>query len=164
MASGSQWSRPDATSGYGTFRVHQDICRLDILVNQASLMHLAERRRQRNRDVQEMRRVERPAKQPIERRTPGILKHQRYAAVAVCQRDRSCRPVSFKFALERVFVFKPLDTTERRFVSRNEQDRRQPDAGAPEERDVSLPQRRECVARDPVHEGRLTGGLVQYID
>jgi len=33
--------------------------------------------------------------------------------------DRSRRPVGIKFSFERVFVFKPLDTTERSFLSRN---------------------------------------------
>ncbi len=80
------------------------------------------------------------------------------------KRDGSRRPVGVKFGLERIFVFKPLDTTGRPFFCGNQQDRRQPDAGAPEERDVSLPQRRECVARELVHEGLLTGGLVQHID
>jgi hypothetical protein len=47
-------------------RVHQDICRLDVLTDEASFMHLAERRRERDRDAQEMRYVKRPAKQPIE--------------------------------------------------------------------------------------------------
>ncbi len=36
-------------------RVHQDICRLDVLVDEASLMHLAERPRERDRDAQELR-------------------------------------------------------------------------------------------------------------
>jgi hypothetical protein len=56
-------------------------------------MHSAQRRRDRNRDTQEMRYLHWPAKQPIERRTAGILQHQRHAAVVVRQRDRSRRPV-----------------------------------------------------------------------
>jgi hypothetical protein len=133
-------------------------------MDEASLMHSAERACERDRDAQEKRNLQWSAKQSIDRRTAGILKHQCHAAVVMGQRDRPRRPVGVKFGLERIFVFKPLDTTERRFVSRNQQDRRQPDAGAPDERDVSLPQRRECVAREFVHEGLLAGGLVQYID
>ena len=141
-------------------RVHQDVCRLDVLMDQTSLMHLAERLRERDRDAQEMRYLHWPAKQPIERRTAGILEHQRHAVVVVRQRDRSRRPVSIKFAFERIFVFKPLDATERCFFRGNKQDRRQAVAGAPVESDVSLPQRREYVAQELVHEGLLPGGLL----
>src|SRR6202011_1037190 len=104
------------------------------------------------------------AKQSIDRRTTGILKHQRHAVVVARQRDRARRPVSVKFALERIFVFKPLDGTERGFFRGNKQDRRQAVAGAPVESNVSLPQRREYVAQELVHEGLLPGGLLQYID
>src|SRR6266404_4253010 len=128
-------------------------------MNQASLMHLAERARERDRDAQEMRDVQRPAKQSIERRSAGILKHQRHAVVVMCQLDRSRRPVGVKFSLERIFVFKPLDATERGFLCGNKQDWRQAVAGATVERDVSLPERQEYVARELVHEGLLAGGL-----
>ena len=107
----------------------------------------------------ELRYVHWSAKQPIQRCTAGILKHQRHAAVVVRQRHRSRRPVGIKLAFERIFVFKPLDRTERGFFRGNKQDRRQAVAGAPVESDVSLPQRREYVARELVHEGLLPGGL-----
>jgi hypothetical protein len=115
-------------------------------MDEATLMHMAERPGERDRDAQEMRYLQRPAKQPIERRTAGILKHQRHAVVVMCQRDRSRRPVRIKFALERVFVFEPLDATGRGFFCGNKQDRRQAGAGPAVERDVSLPERREYVA------------------
>ena len=123
-------------------------------------MHLAERARERDRDAQEMRDVQWSAKQSIERRTAGILKHQRHAVVVARQRDRSRRPVGVKFGFERIFVFEPLDATERRFFGGNKQDRRQAVARAPVESDVSLPQRREYVARELVHDGLLPGGLL----
>src|ERR1700737_5175851 len=103
-------------------------------MDQASLVHSAERTRERNRDAQEMRYVQWPAKQSIERRPAGILKHQRHAVVVMCQRDRSRRPVSVKFSLERIFVFKPLDTTGRGFLCGNKQDARQPVPTQREER------------------------------
>src|SRR6267154_2591055 len=134
-------------------RVHQDICRLDVLMDKASLMHLAERARERDRDAQEMRYVQWSAKQSIDRRTARILKHQRYAVVVVRQRDWTRRPVSVKFGFERIFVFKPLDASERSFFRGNKQNRRQAIAGAPVESKVSHPQRREYVARELVHEG-----------
>jgi hypothetical protein len=94
-------------------------------MDKASLMHMAERPRERDRDAQEMRYVQWSAKQSTQRRTAGILKHQRQAVVVVRQHDRSRRPVGVKFALERIFVFKPLNATERRFLRSNKQDRRQ---------------------------------------
>ena len=56
-------------------RVHQDVCRLDVPMDKAALMHMAERPRKRERDAQEMRRVQRSAKQCIQRRSAGILEH-----------------------------------------------------------------------------------------
>jgi hypothetical protein len=112
-------------------------------MDKASVVHSAQRPRERDRDAQEMRYVQWPAKQSIDRRTAGILKHQRQAAVVARQRNGSRRPVSVKFGLERKFVFKPPDATERGFFRGNQQDRRQAVAGAPVESDVSLPQGRE---------------------
>src|SRR5258707_12156855 len=98
-----------------------------------------------------MRYLQWSVKQSINRHTAGILKHQRHAAIAVRQRDWSRRPVSVKFGLERIFVFKPLDTTERRFVSRNNQDRRHAASGAAVEAEIALPQWRQRVARKLHH-------------
>ncbi len=144
--------------------VHQDICGLDVLMDKAALMHSAERSRERDRDAQELRYVQWPAKKSIERRTAGILKHQRHAIVVAPQRDRARRPVRVKFGLKRIFVLEPLDATERGFFRCNKQDRGQAVAGAAVEGDVSLPQRREYVARELVHADLLPGGLLQYAD
>jgi hypothetical protein len=100
------------------------------------------------------------AKQSIDRYTAGILKHQRHTVVVVRQRDWSRRPVSVKFGFERIFVFKPLDATERDFFRGSKQDRRQAVAGTPLESDVSLAQRRECVAQELLHEDLLPGELL----
>jgi hypothetical protein len=96
--------------------------------------------------------------------TPQSFKHQRHTVHVACQCDRSRRPVSVKFSLERIFGFKPLDAIERSFFRGSKQDRRQAVAGAPVESDVSLSQRRECVARELVHERLLPRGLLWYID
>jgi hypothetical protein len=127
-------------------------------MDKAALMHMAERPRKRERDAQKMRWVQRPAKQSIQRRSAGILEHERHAAVVARERDGSRRPVSFKFGLERKFVFKALEGTERRFLRGNQQDRRQAGTGAAVESDVSLPQRRKYVVQELVHEGILPGG------
>src|SRR3982074_2124992 len=120
-------------------------------MDKAPLMHLAECPREWDRDAQEMRYVQWSAKQSIDRRTAGILKHQRQAVVVVRERDGPRRPVSVKFGFEGKFVFKPLDVTKRRFFRGNKQDRRQAVAGASVESDVSLPQRREFVAQELLH-------------
>src|SRR5258705_3718469 len=101
-------------------------------------MHLAKRACERDRDAQEMRYVQWSAKQPVEWCAAGILEHQRHAAVVVRQRDRSRRPVSVEFGFERMFVFEPLDASERGFFRGNQQDRRQSVAGAAVDSDVSL--------------------------
>src|SRR5882757_10994514 len=100
-----------------------------------------------------MQYVQWTAYQLIERRATGILKHQRYTAVIVRKRDRSRRPLGINFGLERIFVLKSLDATERGFFSSNKQDWRQAVTRAPVSSDAALPQRREYVAREPVHEG-----------
>src|SRR5277367_6248580 len=79
------------------------------------------------------------------------------------QRDRSHCPISIKFGFERMFVFKPLDRTERGFSRRNEQYRCQAVAGATVESGVAFAQRREYVARKLVHLRLLAGGLL-YLD
>src|SRR5258705_13502493 len=97
------------------------------------------------------------AKTTIKGGTAGILKLQRQGIVVARQRDWSRRPVSVKFGFERIFVFKPLDATERGFFRGSQQDRGQAVAGAPVESDVALPQRREYVAQELIHEGLLPG-------
>jgi hypothetical protein len=99
-----------------------------------------------------MRYVQWSAKQSIERHTAGILKHQRHTTVVVRQRNRPNRPVSVKFSLERIFVFKPLDAIDRRLFYGGKQDRGQAAPVAAAESDVSFSQRRECVAREIVHD------------
>jgi hypothetical protein len=55
-------------------------------------------------------------------RKQAILKHKRDGVVVVHQRDWSRQPVSVKFGFERIFVFKPLDVSERGFFRRNEKE------------------------------------------
>src|SRR6267142_6015940 len=69
-------------------------------------------------------------------------------------------PRQYQFGFERIFMLKPLDATERRFFRGNKQDRRQAVAEAAVESNVSLPQRREYVAQELLHEGLLPGGLL----
>jgi len=110
----------------------------DVLVDEASLMHAAERARERDRDAQEMRYLQWSAKQSTERRTAGILKHQRQAVVVVRQRDWPAPPSQRQVrALSAYSCSSRLNATERAFFRGNKQDRRQAVAGAPVESDVS---------------------------
>jgi hypothetical protein len=90
-------------------------------MDQAALMHTAERPRKRDCDAKKMRYRQWSANQSLERRAAGILKQQRHAIVVVRQRDWSRGPVTVKFGFQRIFVFKPRDATERGFLCGNEQ-------------------------------------------
>ena len=57
--------------------VHQDIGRLDVLVDEAALVRLAERRGDADREAQEALRLHRFADEPLERLAARILEQQR---------------------------------------------------------------------------------------
>ena len=61
--------------------VHKNIRRLQVFMNEASLMHPSEDSRQRNSDAQEFRYLQWLAEQSIERLSAWILQHQRHAVV-----------------------------------------------------------------------------------
>src|ERR1700722_4960827 len=78
-------------------------------MDQASLMHPAEHARERDRDAQEMRYIQWSAKQSIDRRPAGILKHQRHAVVVMRQCDWSRRPRIVQIVLQSVFVSETIE-------------------------------------------------------
>ena len=92
-----------------THHVDQDIGRIDVLMDKASLMHAADRICERDRDAKEFNGLQRSTEQAIERLAAGILEQQRRAAVLVGQRDWARRPGSVKLGRERVFVFQALE-------------------------------------------------------
>ena len=106
---GRREAMPKPVSQTSPCGVDQDVGRLDVLVDEAAPVHLAERRRERDGDAQELRHLQRPAEQAIERLAAGILEHQHRAAVVARKRERSHRPFSIKFGLEGIFVFEPLE-------------------------------------------------------
>jgi len=105
--SDAESGKPCATIG----DVHQDIGRLDVLVDEASLMQPAECRRDCDRKAQKLCDVQRAANQSVERLTAGILEHERHAIIVFRQRDWSCRPASVELVFERTFMFEPFDGT-----------------------------------------------------
>ena len=81
-------TRGDAEAGepdVAACDVDQDIGRLDVLVDEAMPVDLADCGRERDRDAQELRHIHRLAEQLIERLAAGVLEHQRHAAVVAGQ-------------------------------------------------------------------------------
>ncbi len=90
-------------------RVHQDIRWLDVLVDETSLVHLADRGHEWNGDVQELRHLKGLAQEPIERLAPGILEHQRHSTTAGGECHGPRGPVRIERGPELVFVLEPPD-------------------------------------------------------
>ena len=111
--------------------VDQDMRRLEVLVDEATLVRLAQGGGDAETEAQEASQLQGRAEQAVERLSAGILKHQRHTAAIMRKRDGSRRPVGVKFGLERIFVFESLDATGRGFFCGNKQDRRQAVARAP---------------------------------
>ncbi len=108
-------------------------------MNKSSLMHLAERARERDRGAQKYCQFQRSTEQAVERFTARVREHQRQAVVVAGQCDWPRRPGSIQFGSERIFVFEPLEARERGIYRGDEQDRRQAAASAPVEGEVPLP-------------------------
>ena len=121
--------------------IHQDVRRLDVLMDESARMHLAQRPRERNRDAQKLRYSQWLAEQSIEDRTPGVLEHQRQAVAVAGKFDWLRRPGGIKVGPERVFVFESLEARERGILRRDQQDRRQSLAATPIQRQVAVAQR-----------------------
>jgi hypothetical protein len=83
-------------------------------MNEAALMHSANCIRERDRDAQEFRYVQRSAEQSIEWLAAGVLENQRHTIVLAGQRDWSRCPGSVEFGFEGKFMFEPLEALERR--------------------------------------------------
>ena len=57
-------------------RVHQDVCRLDVLVDEAPPVDLCESRRDRDGEVQKVAHFHGRPEQPVERLAASVLEHQ----------------------------------------------------------------------------------------
>ena len=135
-------------------RVHQDIRWLDVLVDDASLMHLADRGHEWNGDAQELRHPERHAQEAIERLAPRVFEHQRHPPPAggECQRPRG--PVGIERGPEFVFVLEPPNGLACGVFRRrsDNQDWRHTVAGASVEGEFAFPLGREHVVGELRHE------------
>ena len=90
-------------------RVHQNIGRLDVLVDEAVLVHLAKGRGNADGDAQETSHLHRRAEQPAEQLAAGILEHQNGLTAISHKFKRSHRPRAVQLILEGVFVGKAIE-------------------------------------------------------
>ena len=96
---------PDAAARH----IHQDVRRLDVLMDEFARMHLAQRPRQGNPDAQKLRYFQGPADQSIEDRTPRVLEHQRQAVAVAGKLDGVRRPGGIKVGPDCVFMFESIE-------------------------------------------------------
>ena len=89
--------------------VDERIRRLDVLVDEAMPVDLAERCRQADGEAQEARQVERSAEGAIEGLAAIVLKDKRRTPSMASKRQRPDRPLRIKVDRERIFIFEPLE-------------------------------------------------------
>jgi len=100
--------------------VDQDMRRLEVLVDEATLVRLAQGGGDAETEAQEASQLQGRAEQAVERLSAGILKHQRHTAVIVRKRYGSRRPVGVKFGLERIFRVQVARRNRARFLLRQQ--------------------------------------------
>ena len=144
-------ARSDAEPGQpyaAAFPVHQDIRRLDVLVDQTAGMHPADGDGERNRDAQESRHIQgTAAEKPVERLAAGILQHQGHTSVARCERYGTRRPSRIELVPQRVFILEALEESRRGIFpgGSGEDDRGQALAPAAGQRQGAFAQGREGI-------------------
>src|SRR5262249_53578600 len=88
---------------------HQNVGRLDVLMDEAALMHLAEGRRDAYRETEEGLHLHPRTKKLIERLASRVLEHQDRSAVLLHEFQRPDRPRGVKVLLKLVFACKPIE-------------------------------------------------------
>ena len=113
---------PEAGEPYVVVAVSEYVRRLDVLVDEAVLMDLAECCRQADSDVQGAGQIERlslvPRKNQIQGLTSRIFEYEDRPPFVTSERQRLCCPRGFKFGCERVFVLEPPEVLRRRLFGR----------------------------------------------
>ena len=89
--------------------VHQDIGRLDVLVDEAALVRLAQRGGDADGEAQEASRLHRRADQPLERFAARILEQQRCSTAFADQRERPRRPCGVELVPQFIFVGEAIE-------------------------------------------------------
>ena len=96
--------------------IHQDVGRLDVLVDEAAPMRLAESGSDVNRKAQEAPRVHRRAEKALERLAAWILEQQGSPAPLAHEVERSRSPGRVELILQPVFVRKAFENQRRRML------------------------------------------------
>ena len=89
--------------------VHQNIGRLDVLVDEAALVRLAQRGGDADREAQEASHLHGRAEQPLERLAARILEHQHRPTAFALKRQRPRRPAAVQLVLQFVFVGEAIE-------------------------------------------------------
>ena len=96
--------------------VHQDIGRLDVLVDEAAPVDLCEGRGDRDGEAQKAAHFHGRPEQPVERLAAGVLEHQHSPAAFADELQRSHRPRPVQLVLQSVFVSKATENGRRRML------------------------------------------------
>ena len=105
--------------------VYEDVGRLDVLVDEAAAVHLAQCGRQTRTHAQNLAGVHRRACASNERFAAGILEHERGPPAMRRQRQGSNRPRRIQLVPQRVFVLQhPYDLWSRMLRPRRQDERR----------------------------------------
>ena len=89
--------------------VHQDIGRLDVLVDEAALVELAQSRGDADGQAQEASYLHGRAEQPVERLAARILEHQHGPTGVAHELQRPHRPCPVELILQLVFVREAIE-------------------------------------------------------
>ncbi|BFG81401.1 hypothetical protein PTKU46_94350 [Paraburkholderia terrae] len=81
---------------------------LEILMDKAALVELAQRRCDADGEPQKISRLYRHAEQPRERLSAGVIEYQQWPAAFAHQLKRSCRPRAIEFVLQAKLVREAL--------------------------------------------------------
>ena len=96
--------------------VHQDIGRLDVLVDEAALVDLAEGRGDRDGEAQKAPHLHGRAEQSVERLAAGVLEHQHGPTAFAHELERPHRPRPVQLILQSVFVSEAIEGGGRRVL------------------------------------------------
>ena len=91
------------------YRVHQNVGRFDVLVDQPVCVHLGDGVCKRDGDAQEWRDVQWPAEQTVKGLAAGVLEHQPDLVIVAGQCEWARCPGSVEIGFERIFVVEPLE-------------------------------------------------------
>ena len=94
--------------------VHKDIGRLDVLVDEAALVRLAQRGGDADGEAQEASHLHRFADESLERLAARILEQQRCSTAFAGKRERPRRPCGVEFVPQFIFVSEAIERGRRR--------------------------------------------------